>query len=105
MRLTILDSFQYFVHMAVDLYLAPFPPEFSRCIDQEGASVDTHELPPVQHLFLNDVELAAKRFTGVRQEIKRKSLLVFELFMRGNAVARGAKDDCILAFETSGPPR
>ncbi len=73
--------------MTLDLYLAPFLAKLALLVDQEGAAFDTHELSPVKGLFLDDVELAAEFFVRIRQQLKGKLVLCFELLVRGNAVA------------------
>ena len=34
-------------------------------IDEKGASLDSHEFAPVEHLFLDDVKAAAKRLIRI----------------------------------------
>jgi len=85
--------------MAFDLHFAPFLPEFAGFIDQKRTSLDAHELASIKHLFLDDIELFAEYLIGIGQEIKWKLLLVFEFFVRRNAVAGDTQDYCVQALE------
>ena len=83
--------------MALDLHFAPFFPQLAFFVNQEGAALDAHKLSAIKHLLFNDVELAAQFFIGVGQQLKWKTLLSLEFFMRADAVPRYAENDGILA--------
>src|ERR1700729_1709004 len=60
-----LRRFKYFLHVSVYLYLAPFTPQDTRRIDQEGAAFDSHVLAPVQGLLLDHIKQPAHLLIGV----------------------------------------
>ena len=83
--------------MTLNLHFAPFLAKFPLAVDQEGAALDAHELPAVKHFLPDNVELTAQCFIGVGQQVEREFLFFPEFFMRTDAVAGHAYNDCILA--------
>ena len=85
--------------MILDLDLAPLGTKFAGSVDQECATHDPHEFSPIQGLLVNDIEFLAELFVGIGQQVERKFLLLPEFLMRGQAIARHAKYDGLLAPE------
>lgn len=79
--------------MSLYPHLAPLLVEFACLVNQECTALDAHELASIEALLLYDVELPAKLFVRIRQELKRKFLLCLEFLVRSEAVSRNAEYD------------
>src|SRR5215207_3842053 len=88
-----LHRFQDFRDVAWHLYLAPGTAHGAVLVDQEGAAVDAHVFAAV-HAFLDpDAVILGHLALGIRGEDERQAVLLLELVVRGDRVARDADHD------------
>ena len=67
--------------MTLDLHVAPLVTQFTTGIDQKSATHDAHELLAVQRLFMNNIEVLAKRLVRIRNQVEGKLLFFKEFFI------------------------
>src|SRR6516225_7182567 len=76
--------------MARDLDLGEDLANYAIAIDDESGALDSHELAPVERLFLIDPVKPGDSIAGVAQQRKIKLVLVDELAMRFGGVGADA---------------
>src|ERR1700731_3163874 len=88
-----LHRFQYFGDMAGHLDLVPDAAYHAILVDQEGAAVDAHVFAAIHALF--DPDAVALGYLAVRvgSEDEGQRVLLLELVVRGDRVARYADND------------
>src|SRR5580658_9947565 len=77
-----LRRFKYFLHVSVDLHLAPFAAQDACGVEQEGAAFDTHVFASIQGFFLDHIKLPADLLSGIGQQRVGQLFLQAELLVR-----------------------
>ena len=85
--------------MAFDANFAPFIAQYALAVDQERAAHDPHDFAAIHVFFMDNVKLCAEFFLGIRQQVERKLLLGFEIFVGFQAVPGHTQNGCVQRLE------